>query len=218
MYKTAVQLLCFWTLTIFLLLFKTQCFGTWALSVFRWNLLSWVQSIELVPIHLKAETKIHSPKLCVLNKIRTMDKVQKHNNRINIPPLLTFKSYKIGVLTYSSRTVHYVVGHKRPPLKVYRACLYALVRQAEKSMLKVRNKHLLPNLYSINLLCHTSSVHMFTFGMFFTIQNSIQIMHNTLLIRITDWCSFTNSTTCLTCVYHNIIITCMNEICVFSGT
>jgi hypothetical protein len=70
-----IKLLCFWTLSIVLFLFKTQCFGDDSIFAFRWNLLSWAQSIGLI---LTSET------LCVLNKKRTMDNVQKHNNCITI--------------------------------------------------------------------------------------------------------------------------------------
>jgi hypothetical protein len=37
--------------------------------------------------------------LCVLNKNRTMDNIQKHNNRINIPSSQTFRSYLNEVIT-----------------------------------------------------------------------------------------------------------------------
>jgi hypothetical protein len=38
-----------------------------SVSVFRWNLLSWAQSIELVPISID-EHRIQSPESCVLNR------------------------------------------------------------------------------------------------------------------------------------------------------
>jgi hypothetical protein len=84
-----------------------------SVSVFRWNLLSWAKSIELFPITGLQHQHKHSTNrrqgialsighnwvgstwrrrhnpvsetLCVLNKSRTMDRVQKHNNCINIP-------------------------------------------------------------------------------------------------------------------------------------
>jgi hypothetical protein len=45
-----LQLFCFWTLSIVLFLFKTQRFGDWIVSVFRWNLPSWAKTAKLVPI------------------------------------------------------------------------------------------------------------------------------------------------------------------------
>jgi hypothetical protein len=57
-----IQILCFWTLPIVLVLsktrsclfFQTQSFGDWIVSIFRWNLFIWAQSIELVPISGRA--------------------------------------------------------------------------------------------------------------------------------------------------------------------
>jgi hypothetical protein len=46
-----------------------------SVSVFRYNLLSWAQSVELAPI---SGDRIQSPKRHVLNKNRTRDNVQKH--------------------------------------------------------------------------------------------------------------------------------------------
>jgi hypothetical protein len=60
-----------------------------SVSVFRWNLLSWVQSIELVPI----SGPVPEPLCVVLNKNRTMHNVQKHNNFINIPSSQTCRSW-----------------------------------------------------------------------------------------------------------------------------
>jgi hypothetical protein len=43
------ELLCFWTLTIFLFLFKTHSFGDWILPLSSGeSLVSWAQSMELV--------------------------------------------------------------------------------------------------------------------------------------------------------------------------
>jgi hypothetical protein len=70
------------------------------------NVLSWAQSIQLVPISgdrdylldraqlsrflLKTGTE-SSPNCCVfLNKISTIDDFKKHSNRINIPSSQTF--------------------------------------------------------------------------------------------------------------------------------
>jgi hypothetical protein len=49
------------------------------MSVFWWNLLSWTQSVELVPISRHTWSLV-SKMLCVLNKNRTVDVVQKHNS------------------------------------------------------------------------------------------------------------------------------------------
>jgi hypothetical protein len=60
------------------------------LPIFRWNLLSWAQSIGPVPIGPSVgflpedRDKIQSPKSCVLSKNRTMDNVQKRNIFINL--------------------------------------------------------------------------------------------------------------------------------------
>jgi hypothetical protein len=58
------QILCFWTLSIVLFLFKTHSVSETvdSVSVFRWNLLSWGQSIELVPIsrHLQQHKIWHT--------------------------------------------------------------------------------------------------------------------------------------------------------------
>jgi hypothetical protein len=66
-----IQLLTFWAL-LSCFLFETQCFGYWILSPSSGkSLLIWVQSIELVPISGDRDLmtdRIHSPKLCVLNK------------------------------------------------------------------------------------------------------------------------------------------------------
>jgi hypothetical protein len=46
-----IQLLCLWTLSIVLFLFKTHDVSETEFCLHdRWNLLSWAQSIELVPI------------------------------------------------------------------------------------------------------------------------------------------------------------------------
>jgi hypothetical protein len=65
------QILCFWTLSVILFLFKTQCFGDWILKTDR----------------------IQTLKHCVLNKSRMMDNVQKHHICVNVPMSLTFRSY-----------------------------------------------------------------------------------------------------------------------------
>jgi hypothetical protein len=45
-----IQLSRFWTLSIVLFLFKTTFWWLDSVPVFRWNLLSWAQSIDLVPV------------------------------------------------------------------------------------------------------------------------------------------------------------------------
>jgi hypothetical protein len=52
---TSALPLCFWALSIALLLFTTYVWRLDSTSVFRWNIDSWVHSIELVPIsgHLR---------------------------------------------------------------------------------------------------------------------------------------------------------------------
>jgi hypothetical protein len=80
---TIAKILCFWTL-----LTKAYVSETGNVSVFRWNLLSWAQSIELVPIFGPEDgDRIQSLKNFVLNykqdvvldENRTMGNVQKHN-------------------------------------------------------------------------------------------------------------------------------------------
>jgi hypothetical protein len=55
-----IQLLRYWTLpTILFYLKHTKFWRLDSVSVFRWNLLSWAQSIEL-------DDRIQSPKCCVI--------------------------------------------------------------------------------------------------------------------------------------------------------
>jgi hypothetical protein len=61
----------------------------------RTSSVDWAQ---LCRFHLKTET-IQSPKRYVLNKNRTMDNVQKHNNCINVPSSQTFRGNLPGVFS-----------------------------------------------------------------------------------------------------------------------
>jgi hypothetical protein len=45
-----VVTMCFWTLKIALFLFKTMFGRLYFVFVCRWNLFSWAQSVELVPV------------------------------------------------------------------------------------------------------------------------------------------------------------------------
>jgi hypothetical protein len=67
-------------LLVFILI--PQRFGDWFVSIFRWDLLRWVQSIELTPIS--------GPKI---TKSRTMHNAPEHNNCANISSSETFRSY-----------------------------------------------------------------------------------------------------------------------------
>jgi hypothetical protein len=49
--KEIVQLIFFCKVSFVLCLFETQRSWDWILSVSMWNLLSWAQSIDLVPIY-----------------------------------------------------------------------------------------------------------------------------------------------------------------------
>jgi hypothetical protein len=89
-----IQLLCFWTLSIVLFLFKTTFQRLNSVSVFKWNLLSWAELIELVVHYLRTlapKQHIQSPICCVLNKKRIVNNGQKHNNCVNIPSSQTFR-------------------------------------------------------------------------------------------------------------------------------
>jgi hypothetical protein len=84
--KGEVQILCYWTLSIILILFKTQHFGDWILSPPSGKiLLTRAQLIELVPISSFRN-------IYVLNKNRMMVNVQKCNICISVPLSQTFRS------------------------------------------------------------------------------------------------------------------------------
>lgn len=57
-WQTDEKQLCFWTLYIILFLFKNTSFQRLdSVSIFRWNVLTWAQSVELVPISQREASK-----------------------------------------------------------------------------------------------------------------------------------------------------------------
>jgi hypothetical protein len=100
----SLQLLCFWTLSIVLSLSKNTVLFIFQNTTFRrLNLLSWAQSIELVPIsghctstkmgytsQAQHNSSARAKKTLIflflfLDKDTTMDNVQKHNRCTNVP-------------------------------------------------------------------------------------------------------------------------------------
>jgi hypothetical protein len=82
-----LRLLCFWIFSIVLFLFKTHVSDT------GFCLRLQVKPTQLGPIE-RANHYLQNPvseTVCALNKNRTSDNVQKHNNYINIPLSQTFR-------------------------------------------------------------------------------------------------------------------------------
>jgi hypothetical protein len=91
-----MQLLCFWTLSVVLFIYKTQRFEDWILSPSSGKNYSY-------------GNRIQSRKRCVLSKNRTMDNVQKHNHCINIPSSHLCAFYLVHLLFYALDL--YILGH-----------------------------------------------------------------------------------------------------------
>lgn len=51
-----------------------------------------------------------SEALCVLNKNRTMDDIQKHNNSIDLSPSQIFRSYSMALVRGTSKVTDRVHG------------------------------------------------------------------------------------------------------------
>jgi hypothetical protein len=91
------------TLAILFFFFKTT-FRMILSPSSRKNLLSWAQAVE--PVLISGE-RLKSPKRYVLNKKRTMDDVQKHNNCSNLPSSQTFRLTPLPVSGTASRLISY---------------------------------------------------------------------------------------------------------------
>jgi hypothetical protein len=106
-----------WTSSIVLFyLFEITTFRSLdSVSVLRWIVLSWVQSIELLPIsgserrfHLNTETEFGLRNVVFCIETARWDSVQNHNNCMKIPSSQTFRPYLVfdcfhGILCWSYR-------------------------------------------------------------------------------------------------------------------
>jgi hypothetical protein len=97
-----IQILCFCTLsiilslsknTVLLILQNTMFRKLDSVSIFWENLLSWAQSVELVPISV---VFCNIKRTVFLHKDRMMDNVQKYNICTNIASSQTFRSYIVN--------------------------------------------------------------------------------------------------------------------------
>jgi hypothetical protein len=81
--------LCFWTLSIILFLFKTHNFRRPdSVFILWWNLLSWTQSIQLIPI----SGHQHQHKIEYINQAQHKPSARVKTNIKN--PNITYRKYK----------------------------------------------------------------------------------------------------------------------------